>query len=276
MQTGRDIPLLLTPDAPTLRGDVRRYPAHLVRPVGRDVSIGPDALTLWGEAIADGWRATCLSAAEHHGLWVPPTSDRDLHAYRLRTPSTSAPPHVLPHGWTERWPEPDSVASLDLVLRHAVRCLDIESALILAESALNKDLVSLDEWRAIVATAQVKKQRLLLKARTTSQSGSETRVRFLFDRHRIPVQQQVFIPGVGRVDLVVGGIWVIECDSAAHHGYAQAYAEDRRRDEVLDSLGYFITRLSYPQIWRTWARTTDLLLAKHSATRRRVRHPWAH
>jgi very-short-patch-repair endonuclease len=48
----------------------------------------------------------------------------------------------------------------------------------------------------------------------------------------------VWIDGVGRVDFVVEGWLVIECDSRAHHGGWEAQVADRRRDLALAALGY--------------------------------------
>lgn len=226
-------------------------------------------------AIADGWRPTCTSAAAAHGLWVPPTRDRILHAYRPRTARRSAPDRVVQHGWYETWPEQEAVATVPQLLQHAVRCQDPETCVVLVESAFDRRLLAPQDWRDIVQVAPVKKRPLLLRAAPTSQSGSETRVRFALESHRIPVEAQVQIPGVGRVDLCVKGIWIIECDSLQHHSDEAARYRDRYRDLLLQSLGYIVTRLTYEQIWHRWPETLDILLAIHHRIRRRVRIPLA-
>ncbi len=48
--------------------------------------------------------------------------------------------------------------------------------------------------------------------------------------------------GVGRVDMVVDGWLVIECDSREFHQGWKAQLEDRRRDLALAALGYTTIR----------------------------------
>lgn len=105
-----------------------------------------------------------------------------------------------------------------------------------------------------------------------SQSGSETRVRLFFQRHRVPVRAQAVIPGVGHVDLLVGRSWIVEADSDAHHGARRDVMVDRHRDLTARELGYDTLRLSYEQIWHDWDRTREALLA-HLRTRRHLRPP---
>lgn len=56
------------------------------------------------------------------------------------------------------------------------------------------------------------------------------------------VDLQVSIPGVGRVDFVVDGWLIIECDSEAHHAGWAAHKRDRRRDLAAAALGYTTIR----------------------------------
>ena len=54
---------------------------------------------------------------------------------------------------------------------------------------------------------------------------------------------QVEIDGVGRVDLVVDGWLVVECDSRAHHRTPEAQLRDRARDRAAAARGYVTLRL---------------------------------
>ena len=56
------------------------------------------------------------------------------------------------------------------------------------------------------------------------------------------VQIQVSISGVGRVDFVVDGWLIVECDSEAHHAGWEAHKRDRRRDLAAAALGYTTVR----------------------------------
>lgn len=46
------------------------------------------------------------------------------------------------------------------------------------------------------------------------------------------------VRGVGRVDFVVDGWLIVECDSFAHHSDWEAQRRDRRRDQAAAALGY--------------------------------------
>lgn len=86
-------------------------------------------------------------------------------------------------------------------------------------------------------------------------SGSETRVRLQFQQWRIPVRTQVLIPGIGRVDMLVGNAWILETDSRAHHTGQEAYENDRVRDFGGSSLGFRTTRLTHAQVFDRWELT---------------------
>lgn len=229
----------------------------------------------WLAAIEKGWRPTCTTALAAHGLWVPRLPESSFHGYRRRSRRSDGPTGTVSHGWHHSWPESSSVASIILALEHAISCRDAETALIIAESALNRGALSMDRWTELVEQAPVKKRPLLSKARDDAQSGSETRVRLGFESRRIPVESQVVIDGVGRVDLLVGGVLVVECDSRAHHSGTDAYDRDRRRDFALQRLGYVVIRLSYPQIWQSWPETLEQLIAAYRQIRHRRRRPLA-
>lgn len=56
---------------------------------------------------------------------------------------------------------------------------------------------------------------------------------------------QVFIRGVGRVDLLVDGWLVIEADGYEFHRSRADYRNDRRRGNALAARGYALLRFSY-------------------------------
>src|SRR5665647_786535 len=74
------------------------------------------------------------------------------------------------------------------------------------------------------------------------------------------VRPQVVIPGVGRVDLLVGESLIIECDSHAHHTGETNYRGDRRRDLSATADDYRVVRLTWEQCFLTWPTTTSCLL----------------
>lgn len=217
--------------------------------------VTPDTVEGVRAALAAGVRPTCVTAAEVHGLWVPPVAGR--HVYTRR-----GSPGVgwVGHGWHPSWPESDPIASPGLLLRHAIRCLDPLEVGILADSALHEGLLDQDAVAALAATAPRGVRRVLERASGTAESGTESKVRLFLLLHNVSVTPQVQIPGVGRVDNLAGRRWIIECDSRQHHTGKDTYAKDRARDLRALELGYFTTRLTHAMTFAGWSRTSATLL----------------
>lgn len=240
--------------------------------------------------LALGVRPTCLDAAALHGLWVPPSLGA-VHVFRPRIArgarvdpdTTQEVPRAAPirrrngrpveqvqklsvplllHGPALRsWPSHDPVPDLPLALDHAARCLPTVQAAILFESALERRRLRRNQAERIIAGLPFRARRDLTRIRDDAGSGTETRVRWWFEARRVRVRSQVVIPGVGRVDLVVGSSWVIECDSREFHDSDDAYERDRTRDLALRTRGYVVTRLTWKQVFLAWADTEARLLA---------------
>ncbi|WP_193105088.1 hypothetical protein [Brachybacterium sp. FME24] len=249
-----------------------------------------------------GVRPTCLDAAALHGLWVPPRLQR-VHVFRPRIArgrrtstrqggaEVSAPqaaPLRRSGGQIEEkpmeevplqhhspalraWPDTDPVPDLPLVLDHAARCLPAIDAATLFESALEKRLSSRSEADQIIAGLPHDRRHALSRIRADAGSGTETTVRWWCESLTVPVRAQVQIREVGRVDLLVGNSWVIECDSRTFHDNPEQYAKDRERDLTLRSYGYHVTRLTWQQVFVTWPETQQMLLTiLHRGDHRRM------
>ena len=225
---------------------------------GRYASGSADPRTL--RALRAGYRPTCVDAAFAHKLWIPDGArDQRAHVYRKRD-AEPAPRWADTHRpWLTSWPEADPIASVPVLLAHALRCQEPETTAILMESALHQGLILPDDLMSLIHEAPVAARRTFHSLSTASESGSETRVvRWL--RHRgFQVEQQVFIEEVGYVDAYAGGV-VLEMDGRTYHSSPEAFAEDRRRDLVMRRLGLQPIRLSYGQIWHDWRRTRVALL----------------
>ena len=221
-------------------------------------------------AVQLGGRLGCLSACRHHGLWVP--HDTDLHvALNPGAPvDPSAPEGVRFHRLSRRCPT--AVLPLEDAVSQVVHRHDGETALVVLESAVNRRLMHEADARALLHELPVKKARVAPYFSPLAESGSETRLRLFFQRHRVPVRPQAYIPGVGRVDLLVGRSWIIEADGEAYHSAPQDVLVDRRRDLHSRLEGYDCDRLSSDQIWNTWSSTRQYLLTK-VRTRRHLRPP---
>lgn len=127
----------------------------------------------------------------------------------------------------------------------AVRCRGAETGFILLESALQRRSITRGERAALNALAPDYFRPFAHLAGPESESGTESMVKLLLSSLGLPFSQQVWVPGVGRVDFVVGRDLVIEVDSREFHTDPLA---DRRRDAVLSSLGYRSLRFMYAQV----------------------------
>lgn len=248
-----------------------------------------------------GVRPTCLDAAALLGLWTP--IGRGVHAFCPRATSAPMPPPRLTQirrridpltgalirppdpgpGEPRRaleplvyhrprirtWPDDDPVPDIGLVLEHAARCLPTLDTAILIESALNKRVLTPRQLDTLLATLPGRSRTTLARVRSDAQSGTETAVRWWFERRGTRVRTQVqVLPGI-RVDILIGTNWVIECDSKRFHDDPEQYREDRRRDLALTAVGYKVTRLTWEQVFLEWDRTSAILA---TILQRRLHH----
>ncbi|NHU85413.1 type IV toxin-antitoxin system AbiEi family antitoxin domain-containing protein [Kocuria sp. JC486] len=215
-------------------------------------------------AVALGGTLGCLSGCEQHGIWTP---NRRLHV--MLNPGVPIPTVSGVH--LHRLPEPTHrpLASVLDCLRASVLRHDTETALTVIESAVNVGLIRESDARDLICAAPASKRNALSHFTLGAGSGSETRVRYFLQQRRFAVRTQVSITGVGRVDLLVGESLIVECDSEQHHAPAERYRMDRIRDMASRDLGYTTVRLSYDQIWYSWALTQRSLLAELATGRHR-------
>ncbi|WP_156811811.1 hypothetical protein [Janibacter hoylei] len=68
--------------------------------------VTPDTAEGVRAALAAGLRPTCVTAAEEHGLWVPPVAGWHVYA-RRGSPGAG----WVGHGWHPSWPESGPIAS---------------------------------------------------------------------------------------------------------------------------------------------------------------------
>lgn len=91
-----------------------------------------------------------------------------------------------------------------------------------------------------------------------SESGAESLMRVLFRALGCHVDVQVSLPGVGRVDLIIDGWLIVECDSKAYHEDWKSQLRDRRRDIAAAGLGYTTIR---PVAEDIYYRADEILVA---------------
>lgn len=236
--------------------------------IGRGWFARPDADGQAVRAIRAGGQLGCLSGLAARKLWVP--RFQDLHVVYGQG-SRPAPRAGIQFHPTDQPRQTQAVWPLLDCLQQVAHRHDAETALVTFESALNLRLATLTDLHLLLSTLPKRTQRIgafLGRA----ESGSETRVRYFLQRRNFSVRAQISIPGVGRVDLLVGDRLIVECDSDAHHRSKEAHQEDRRRDLAARDLGLDVVRLTYHQIWLDWPATQLSLLRLLRTRRHHYRH----
>lgn len=203
------------------------------------------------EAVRHGGRLGCLTGCRFHGLWTP--QHRGTHII-IRPGQSRMREHW--HRHTCSLPE-EAVFPVADCLAQVIKHHSPAEALTVLESAVNLGKVSQSDALALIADTSATKQGQLKFFDPRAESGSETKVRLWLQQLRFPVRSQVSIPGVGRVDFVVGQSLIVECDSQEFHAYRD---EDFRRDMAARALGYVPIRLSFRQVHLEWEGTQQYLL----------------
>ncbi|HWH98479.1 MAG TPA: DUF559 domain-containing protein [Pseudolysinimonas sp.] len=212
-----------------------------------------------------GGRLTCLAALKSHGAWILDTAG--VHIRVADGVSVLHQPGVRIH-WTHERVGP-GVDSVDEALTTAVACVDFRALVIVADSLVNRGVLTPIRLQAVLGVTP-RGRRVLAVHDPAAESGIETLVRLALRRHRVRVRSQVVISGVGRVDFLIGDRLVIEADGYDWHGDRVAFERDRERDRELVRRGYVVIRASYRQV------TTDLDAVVSAALDviRRREHRW--
>lgn len=119
---------------------------------------------------------------------------------------------------------------LDVVLQ-SLRCLPELDALVVAESSVILGKISLTELRTATGgrrNARIRK--IVQRINPAAESILETVARYLLENAGYQVQIQKYLPGIGRLDVLVDGVLGIELDGREHHSSENAFDEDRRRN----------------------------------------------
>ena len=218
---------------------------------GRLVRIRPGGYVAPGipEDFADAarllGRLTGVSALPHLGVFV-------LESDRLHVnvpPSASRLPALirplrLHRRVLLRSPHPDAliVEPLDAIY-DAVMSQSPRAGVATIDSALHLGVLHLDDLDELFAALPRRYRRLRRLLDRRAESGPETLVRLMLRSLGYSFDCQVTITGVGRVDFLVDGWLVVECDSKAHHSSWEAQRNDRRRDLEAAKRGLVTLRL---------------------------------
>ncbi len=134
--------------------------------------------------------------------------------------------------------------SLDDCLRSVVSCADEETAVAVLDTALAARSVTVVGLRRMFEQCSGRAQAVAASARPGSDSGVESILRQRLTARGHHVEQQVAVPGVGRIDARVDGLLYVEIDGFAYHADKESFERDRTRDTGLALLG--ARRLRFP------------------------------
>ncbi len=214
--------------------------AALVR-VHRGLYLAPDAPAPVVHAARTGGRVGCVSALLLAGVFVLTVRDVHLHYERGASPGRST--GVRHWERLARRPHPRAVVVhiIDALIQ-ATNCQSPRAAVASLDSALHLGLIDDDDLDEIFARVAPRRRVLRRYLDGRAESGPESIVRMMAVLLGFRVEVQVRVRGVGRVDLVLDGWLVVECDSEQFHVGWPMQKKDRRRDLALAARGFVTMR----------------------------------
>lgn len=189
-----------------------------------------------------GGRLTCLSLLQLLGVFVLKVDAVHVHLERNRSRFRGREAGARIH-----WSAPSAcrlshVTLLSEAIRHSVKCQDPRASLATLDSVLQHGLLTLGELEVIFRSLAPRYRVLLTLVDPAAGSGPETFMRVILRTLGLRFEAQVDIDGVGRVDFVVEGWLIIECDSKTFHEGWDKQVEDRNRDIAAARIGYVTVR----------------------------------
>lgn len=236
-------------------------------------TLGADAEVV--RAARVGGRLAGASAASRYGLWTPARQRLIVDVGRaadLRDPRDAAlpldrsDPTVCVLWQRQSDHRRIGVSPLRDVVAQVIRSEAVPIAVAILDSMLRRTaLTELDIEAATDALPRT--QRLILRRlNRRAESGSESIARTVLEDAGFRVEVQVRVPftDLDRLDLVVNGRVVVECDSR-HHDDPASRTRDAARDLALTALGFVVLR---PR-WETIMFDPDALIAAVTTLSRR-------
>ncbi len=210
----------------------------------RDHYAHPDIDPAVAEAVRVGGRVACVTVLQMLGVFVLRASGihMHLHPHMSRIRPRLAPTTVM--HWTSRAGEATArhIVPLREAVRQSVTCQEPRAVIATLDSLLHLRLVTRAQLEELFAELPRRLHPILRLVDGSAESGPETYMRLILRTLGVRFQTQVPVPGVGRVDFVVEGWLIIECDSKKFHEGWTAQAADRARDIAAARLGYTTIR----------------------------------
>jgi hypothetical protein len=240
---------------------------HLIR-VRRDHYALPATSRRILEAVRVGGRIACLSALAEAGIFAIDKNFTHVHLGRDAS-RTRHPRHRFLRltdrerdGVRTHWsPLLDAEAANEYsigvpdALAQVLTCQHPWHAIASIDNALFLGAISEGELADVFAHAPERVQHVRDLVDGRAEAGQESVLRMIVRSAGLRCEPQVNIEGVGRVDMVVEGVLVLEADSRLAHDSWELHVRDRDRDIDLARVGYMSLR---PVYQRTMLRPDDV------------------
>lgn len=237
----------------------------LIRPrIGWYVAPSHDDTVI--RAVRAGGVLDCVSAARTYGLPAP--SDTRVHvalvpnAARLRSTqngfrrvAAGEDSGIVRH-WTSAAADRRYRTSLVDCLVSVIGCVSTEVAVPIIDAALHgsreheRPPLAAGELSELRASMSDRKARILDLCSSRSESFLESITRLRLREAGLLPEEQVAV-GNYRVDFVLDGWLVIECDGGTH-SEAERFSSDRARDAYMAARGLRVLRFTYRQVMDDW------------------------
>ena len=178
---------------------------------------------------------------------------------------------VVVHREPARWPPGMSppVAPPRLLVARMLRCAEEIPAVVVADAALRRGLVSRAELAAMLRSNRSGGplgRRRLARCREKARSPIESIARLELEDAGHSVEVGVDVPGVGEVDMLVDDRLLVETDGYQFHSSKGDWSNDRRREQGLIAQGRLWVRLTYDDVMS--GRTVPVVEAALNGLRR--------
>lgn len=178
---------------------------------------------------------------------------------------------VVVHREPARWPSGMSppVAPPRLLVARMLRCAEETPAVVVADAALRRGLVSRAELAAMLRSNRSGGplgHRRLARCREKARSPIESIARLELEDAGHSVEVGVDVPGVGEVDMLVDDRLLVETDGYQFHSSKGDWSNDRRREQGLIAQGRLWVRLTYDDVMS--GRTVPVVEAALNGLRR--------
>lgn len=212
-------------------------------------------------AVRHGGALGCLSRAKSAGLWMLEEDDA-VHVAMPRNGRRRAHDGCT---CVVHWTPARALGGMSTLvdaLAQLLACRGHEEFFVALESAMQKRLIRNDALVRLRARLPVNQRWLVDFARWDAESGLESLLRLRLRVHGIALASQVEIPGVGRVDFVLGDRLILEVDGKPNHVGASKRHKDLVRDAVAAAHGFDTLRFDYALVIHDWPLVEAAILAK--------------